>query len=128
MQNTCFKLSLFVHFSIIHFLFLAGCGPCNQFKSTFRGSDEEIFDQLADQFVLVHFVDNAGSSYPELSPDGQYFPHTVFLNHEGKVQPQIMNEQRVAGQNPANVQYKYFFTNLQSLLSAMNTALVELKQ
>mmetsp|Transcript_39113 Transcript_39113/g.85114 ORF Transcript_39113/g.85114 Transcript_39113/m.85114 type:complete len:167 (-) Transcript_39113:272-772(-) len=94
------------------------CGACKQLKAAFnRGNSEarEIED-LAKHFNMVNLRDSDEPHGPQYTPDGGYIPRILFLSKDGKIQNSISN---VMG----NPKYKYYYSELTQVKSAMRRAL-----
>ena len=90
-QRFRFLLIQVFHFQqvIIH---KTSCPACKSLKPKFSSSDE--ISKLSNNFVMVNANNGEDpSSDPKLSPDGSYVPRILFLNPEGELLSDVINEQ-----------------------------------
>eukprot|EP00242_Pyramimonas_sp_CCMP2087_P000051 CAMPEP_0198196754 /NCGR_PEP_ID=MMETSP1445-20131203/151_1 /TAXON_ID=36898 /ORGANISM="Pyramimonas sp., Strain CCMP2087" /LENGTH=166 /DNA_ID=CAMNT_0043865715 /DNA_START=109 /DNA_END=609 /DNA_ORIENTATION=- len=94
------------------------CSACKQLKSAFNKGNSEAreIEELAKHFNMVNLRDSEEPHGSEYTPDGGYIPRILFLSKDGKIQNSIHN---VMG----NPKYKYYYSELTQVKSAMRRAL-----
>ena len=91
------------------------CPACKSLKPKFAGSEE--IDKLSSQFVMVNAKEGEepmGDS--KLDIDGKYIPRVIFLDSEGNVLSDVINDD-------GNPQYKYYHMNSESIIKSMRKVL-----
>uniref|UniRef100_A0A1B6F7V0 Thioredoxin domain-containing protein 12 n=1 Tax=Cuerna arida TaxID=1464854 RepID=A0A1B6F7V0_9HEMI len=93
------------------------CGACKALKPKFSESKE--IAELSKSFVMVNLEDNEEPKGGTYAPDGGYIPRILFLNSEGEVQTELYNQN-------GNPQYKYFYSDADSIATMMRKVISEL--
>ncbi len=90
------------------------CPKCRALKQTFN-EDPQV-ERLSESFVMVHVDQDAEPSATLYAPDGTYIPRVVFLDAEGKLDPELSNSNRTS-------KFRYFYTPQEDLVGTMREAL-----
>ncbi|KXJ18963.1 thioredoxin domain-containing protein 12 [Exaiptasia diaphana] len=93
------------------------CGACKALKPRFSTSSE--IADLSRKFVMVNLEDEEEPKDQQYHIDGSYIPRIFFLDSFGVVQKDITNK----GGNPS---YRYFYSNAESIVTSMKTALEQM--
>jgi protein-disulfide reductase (glutathione) len=96
------------------------CGACKNLKASFAKDTSDKFDEAAENFNIVHLADDAEPKSAGFRPDGGYIPRTIFADVNGKPLPEIKQTTRQ--------QHQYFYHDVNSLTTAMNSAAKTLGQ
>merc|ERR1712110_448644 len=86
------------------------CGACKALKPKFA-ADKEI-EALSASFNMVNTLDDAEPKGSEYTPDGGYIPRILFLNSQGTVMADEINE-------GGNAQYKFYYPQTSSIITSM---------
>lgn len=89
------------------------CGACKNLKPLF--AESKAIQREAGAFILVNTQDDEEPGESMFKPDGGYIPRILFLNPAGEVMTDVFN----AAGNP---KYKYYYTDGESIATAMHTA------
>ena len=92
------------------------CPACKSLKSWFSQSEDIL--RLSRRFSMVNF-ESGKEDAPKLEIDGRYVPRIYFLDSQGKVLEQVVNQ---AG----NPNYKFFYYDETSVVQSMEAALKEI--
>ncbi len=90
------------------------CPKCRSLKAVFN-TDPQI-EQLSEQFVMVHVDQDQTPAATLYAPDGQYIPRVMFLDPNGKLDPELSNQGRTS-------KFRYFYTPQEDLVATMREAL-----
>ena len=91
------------------------CPACKSLKPKFQAS--KAIEKLSSQFVMINAKEGEepmGDS--KLNIDGQYIPRVIFLDSEGNVLSDVINDD-------GNPQYKYYHMNSESIIKSMKKVL-----
>merc|ERR1719420_2478700 len=94
------------------------CGACKRLKGVFDGSDA--IAEKSAAFVMVNLEDDEEPEDAAFKPDGGYIPRILFMDSQGEVHAEI----EAPNGNP---KYKYYYSNEQQVLDAMDAASAALK-
>jgi len=92
----------------------AWCPKCRALKQVFNEDDQ--VERLSEQFVMVHVDQDQTPAATLYAPDGQYIPRVLFLDPNGKLDPELSNRGRPQ-------RFRYFYTPQEDLVSTMREAL-----
>lgn len=90
------------------------CGACKALKPIVAESKEIV--ELSKKFVMINLEDDEEPKDEQFDVDGKYFPRVFFLNHEGKVQKDLHNN------DLEYIKYKFFYNDDEELIHTMKTA------
>merc|ERR1711936_902169 len=90
-----------------------GCPACKSLKTWFSQSQDIL--TLSRRFSMVNFVSGTEEA-PQLEIDGAYVHRIYFLDGQGQVLDQVVNQN-------GNPEYKFFYFNEESVIQSMKTAL-----
>jgi protein-disulfide reductase (glutathione) len=90
------------------------CPKCRSLQKVFN-EDPQI-ERLSEQFVMVHVDQDQNPAATLYAPDGQYIPRVMFLDPNGKLDPELRNQGRPN-------KFRYFYTPQEDLVSTMREAL-----
>lgn len=90
------------------------CGACKALKPQFSKSDKIL--ELSKNFVLVNTLDDEEPTDAKYQPDGGYIPRILFLDSEGTVKEELINEN-------GNEKYKYYYWNAETVVKSMKKAI-----
>ncbi|CAL4086332.1 unnamed protein product, partial [Meganyctiphanes norvegica] len=89
------------------------CGACKALKPQFSQSDKIL--ELSKHFVMVNTVDDEEPNDTKYQPDGGYIPRILFLDSDGDVKEELINEN-------GNEKYKYYYWNAETVVKSMKKA------
>lgn len=90
------------------------CGACRGLKPKFEASKE--IETLSTGFVLISLVDDSQPKEKKYMPDGDYVPRILFINPQGIVMTEVINE-------VGSTDYKYFYSDAESIARSMKRVL-----
>lgn len=90
------------------------CPKCRSLKEVFN--DDPQIERLSEQFVMVHVDQDVNPAATLYAPDGQYIPRVLFLDPNGKLDPELSNRGRPE-------RFRYFYTPQEDLVATMREAL-----
>ena len=91
------------------------CAACKNLKP--KLAENLDFEELSQKFSMVNAgEDNELHNNADLSVDGSYIPRIFFLDPQGQVLDQVYNSK-------GNPSYKYFYFNVDTVLSSMRQVL-----
>lgn len=90
------------------------CPKCRSLKQVFN-EDPQI-ERLSEHFVMVHVDQDQNPAATLYAPDGQYIPRVLFLDPNGKLDPELGNPDR-------RHKFRYFYTPQEDLGATMREAL-----
>ena len=91
------------------------CPACKSLKPKFQAS--QAIEQLSSQFVMINAKEGEEPiESPQFNVDGAYIPRVIFLDSEGNVLSDVINES-------GNPQYKYYHMNAESIVISMKKVL-----
>lgn len=90
------------------------CGACKALKPIVANSKE--ITEISKKFVMINVEDDEEPKDHQFDVDGKYFPRVFFLDHEGKVQKELHNN------DPEYIKYKFFYNDDEELIHTMKTA------
>lgn len=94
------------------------CGACKALKPIVAESKE--IAELSKKFVMINVEDDEEPKDEQFDVDGKYFPRIFFLDHEGKVQKDLHNN------DLEYIKFKFFYNDDEELIHTMKTALKKL--
>jgi protein-disulfide reductase (glutathione) len=89
------------------------CGKCKALKKS--AFADKTLKELSEEFVMVNVDQDTEPSARDYAPDGNYIPRIVFLDPDGKLDPEL--------KNPRPSRFKYFYTPQDDLAATMRKAL-----
>jgi len=96
------------------------CAACKNLKP--KLAENLDFEELSRKFSMVNAgEDNELHNNVDLSVDGSYIPRIFFLDPQGQVLDQVYNSK-------GNPSYKYFYFNVETVLSSMGQVLEEFSE
>ena len=96
------------------------CAACKNLKPKLAKNLD--FEELSQKFSMVNAgEDNELHNNADLSVDGSYIPRIFFLDPQGQVLDQVYNFK-------GNPSYKYFYFNVETVLSSMRQVLEEFSE
>lgn len=90
------------------------CGACRGLKPKFEASKD--IEMLSNGFVLISLVDDSQPKEKKYMPDGDYVPRILFINPQGIVMTEVINEE-------GSTDYKYFYSDAESIARNMKRVL-----
>ncbi|XP_067677409.1 thioredoxin domain-containing protein 12-like isoform X2 [Haliotis asinina] len=90
------------------------CGACKALKPKFAETKDII--SLSKQFIMVNTENEEEPSEKQYSPDGGYIPRILFLDPEGNVRKEFINEN-------GNDKYRYYYPDTEDIVTSMNKVL-----
>lgn len=90
------------------------CEACRKLKPKFSTSRE--IETLSCGFVLISLMDDDLPKAKKFQPDGDYVPRILFVNPQGTVMVEIINEE-------GSSDYKYFYGEPSSIARSMKKVL-----
>lgn len=90
------------------------CGACRALKPKFESSKE--IQNLSGGFVMISLADDNHPKDIKYMPDGDYVPRILFLNPQGGLVTEIINED-------GSSEYKYFYSDPESIARSMKRVL-----
>jgi protein-disulfide reductase (glutathione) len=90
------------------------CPKCRALQKVFN-EDSQI-ERLSEHFVMVHVDQDQNPAATLYAPDGQYIPRVMFLDANGKLDPELTNQNRTQ-------RFRYFYTPQEDLVATMREAL-----
>jgi len=94
------------------------CGACKRLKGVVGPST--LIEERSKAFVMVNVEDEEEPKGAQFSPDGGYIPRILFLEPNGNVRDDLINEK-------GNPKYKYYYAAEDQMLASMDHALEVLK-
>lgn len=90
------------------------CGACRNLKPKFEASLE--ISNLSGGFVMISLGDENQPQDVKYMPDGDYVPRVIFLDPQGAVLVEVINEE-------GSSDYKYFYSDAETIAKSMKTVL-----
>jgi protein-disulfide reductase (glutathione) len=90
------------------------CPKCRALQRVFN--DDPQIERLSEHFVMVHVDQDQNPAASLYAPDGQYIPRVLFLDADGKLDPELRNQRR-------RDKFRYFYTPQEDLVATMREAL-----
>ncbi|MFV8750184.1 thioredoxin family protein [Nannocystaceae bacterium ST9] len=101
------------HRPVMMVVHTAWCPKCRALKQVFN-EDAQV-ERLSERFVMVHVDQDQTPEATLYAPDGQYIPRVMFLDSNGKLDPELRNKDRK--------RFRYFYTPQEDLVATMREAL-----
>jgi len=86
------------------------CGACKALKPQFAKSTD--IEDLSVHFNMVNALDDDEPADDIYKPDGGYIPRVLFVNPDGNVMNDVINE-------GGNAKYKYFYSRPDGIVASM---------